>query len=114
MLIKDIEARKKEMENTIDNSDYVITYAKKMPAYVRDLYFFIESQSKIPDKDTITKDIQIMKDAGVSEDIFELSAENKIICTEKNAGLVLSYVSKKLGLRISDKRLVNVEASTNI
>ena len=114
ILMKHIESRKKEMEKTVVNSEYLIKYAKKMPAHVRDLYFFIENASKIPEKETIEKDINIMKNAGVEGDIFELSEDNKITCTEKNAGLILSYISKKLGLRISDKRLVNVEASTNV
>lgn len=114
ILIKDIEKRTNEIENSVSNAQHLIKYARKMPAHVRDLYFFIESKSKIPDKDTITKDIEIMKQAGVSDDMFELTSDNKINCTEENAALVLSYISRKLGLRISDKRLVNVEISTNL
>ncbi|MCL4420988.1 MAG: hypothetical protein M1477_04800 [Candidatus Thermoplasmatota archaeon] len=114
ILMKEIEKRKSEMESSVVDSQNLIEYARKMPAHVRDLYFFIESGSKIPDKDTIMEDIQIMKRAGVSDDMLTLTSDNKINCTEANAALVLSYVSKKLGLRISDKRLVNVEASTNV
>ncbi len=109
-LSKEIEKKKIEMEKTIQNPEYLISFAK-LPAHTRDLYYFSQN-SKIPSKKEILLDLKLMEPANNKEKLFELSADNKIICTKENAGLVLSYVCKKLGLRISDKRLLNVESST--
>lgn len=114
VLLKEIETRKSEMDETLVNKEHVISYAEKNAAHARDLYYFLAKGSKIPEKDEIEKDLKIMKEAGVDGDIFTLNENNMIICSKENAGLVLAYISKKLGLRISDKRLVNVESATNL
>jgi hypothetical protein len=62
----------------------------------------------------INEDLQIIKMAGVQRALFTINNQGKIDCNEQNAGLVLSYLAKKLGLNITDKRLMNIEASTNI
>ena len=105
--------RKEEIGNTISEPDLLI-FAANIPSRVRDLYYFVSQGSKIPEKEEIKKDLEILEKYGVEEKLFSLTEDNKIKCTEENAPLVLSYISKKLGLRISDKRLLNVEASSQL
>lgn len=114
VLLREIDKRKSEMDMTLVNKEYLISYAEKTAAHTRDLYYFLAKDSKIPDKNVIENDLKIMKDAGVNNNIFTLNEKNMIICSEENAGLILAYISKKLGLRISDKRLINVESATNV
>lgn len=113
ILLKEIEARRGEMDKSLVNAEKLISYAEKMPSHTRDLYYFVAKGSAIPDRNTIEHDIKLIRDAGVKNDIFRLDQNDKLICDDKNAGLVLSYISRKLGLRISDKRLLNVEAYTS-
>lgn len=111
ILKESILEKKEEIGETISDPDVLISAANR-PSKVRDLYYFVSQGSKIPEKEEIKKDLEILNQYGVKEKLFSITEDNKIKCTEENASLVLSYISKKLGLRISDKRLLNVEAST--
>ncbi len=104
-----VGSRLNEMEISIVNPKILYSHAKN-PFKMRDLFYFISQGCEIPDREEIEKNIKFMRDSGVKGDLFDLTEDNKIICTEENANLVLSYIAKKLGLRIFDKRLGNVEA----
>ena len=114
VLQSEIEESRSKIETGINNIDSLISYAKRNPAHVRDLYYFVSKGAQIPDIKVINEDLQIIKMAGVQRALFTINNQGKIDCNEQNAGLVLSYLAKKLGLNITDKRLMNIEASTNI
>ncbi len=113
ILKESILEKREEIGETISDPDMLISAANR-PSKVRDLYYFVSQGSKIPEKEEIKKDLEILNQYGVKEKLFSITEDNKITCTEENASLVLSYISKKLGLRISDKRLLNVEASSQL
>ena len=113
-LESEIEESKSKMEKGINNLDSLISYAKKNPAHVRDLYYFVSKEARIPDIKVIQSDLKVIQTAGVKRALFTITKDGKIDCNEDNAGLVLSYLVKKLGLNITDRRLMNVEASTEV
>lgn len=106
-----IKEKREDIGKSISDPDLLISAANK-PSKIRDLYYFVSQDSKIPEKEEIENDLKILKQYGVKQKLFSITEDDKIECTKENASLVLSYISKKLGLRISDRRLLNVEAST--
>lgn len=114
-LKKLIRSNQDEMEkNSIINSEALITYSERDHNYVRDLSYFVGAGAKIDSPDKIKSDIEFIKPYTKSENLFDVSDDGRIICNENNAGLVLSYISKKMGLLVSDRRLRNIEASSEI
>jgi DNA-binding PadR family transcriptional regulator len=75
--------------------------------------YFVIKNSKIPDESTILNDLELMRKYNKNKVLFQFE-ENRIICTKDTAKLVLSYISDKLGLRFSDKEILNLESVTNI
>lgn len=103
-----------EIGKAITDPEPLINEANKNTGKIRDLYYFVSNKSKIPERAEIEKDLGIIRNVNPDRKLFEITEDGRINCNEENAGLVLSYISRKLGLRISDKRLVNVEISTNL
>lgn len=114
LLESEIEKSRSKIEKSINNSDSLISYAKKNPAHVRDLYYFVSKEAQIPPVKMIEDDLKVIQTAGVKRSLFTITTDGRIDCNEHNAGLVLSYLVKKLGLKIHDRRLMNVEASTDV
>lgn len=112
-LLEEIKRKKTDMEKSIQNVNHLIEYAAKNPMHTRELYYFVIKNSKIPDESTILNDLELMRKYNKNKVLFQFE-ENRIICTKDTAKLVLSYISDKLGLRFSDKEILNLESVTNI
>lgn len=113
-LLNEIKKNRSNMEKSIEGVDYLIDYAEKNAVHTRELYYFVSKGSKIPDREEIDEQLEIMKKTAKRKVFFTLDKDNRIICTEENAKLIMSYISEKLGLRFSDKEILNLESVSKV
>ena len=103
-----------EIGKVITNPDPLIKEASKNAGKIRDLYYFVSNESKIPQRGEIEKDLGVIRNVNPNRKLFEITGDGKIDCNKENAGLVLAYISRKMGLSIRDKELISIEASSRI
>lgn len=109
-----IMEHRNEIGKAVTDPDPLIREANKHPSKTRDLYYFVSNGSKIPEKNEIERDLGIIRNANPNRTLFEVKEDGRIDCDEDNASLVLAYISKKMGISISDKELISIEASSRI